>query len=220
LLLHHRPFFNIFDAGERRIPLLLLTKCDRSMRFSFLPSSLALGTRPPHCIEDDDVEAQAVVDKATVACGVFSSVQGRFRPAHDEESAEERYVLVHALEECSAKVFGTDRLGFQIAGKLDSIAPSLCAPWLSVLKSLASSSSAMSVKAKSSAASLANVWPELGGRGGLRSTRWRARAMAADLAALLSVHELTSSPEVIHQLLHLLIHGLALTDSEWQVLKA
>jgi hypothetical protein len=44
--------------------------------------------------------------------------------------------------------------------------------------------------------------------------------MAADLAALLSVHELTSSPEVIHQLLHLLIHGLALTDSEWQVLKA
>jgi hypothetical protein len=51
LLLHHRPFFNIFDAGERRIPLLLLTKCDRSMRFSFLPSSLALGTRPPHCIE-------------------------------------------------------------------------------------------------------------------------------------------------------------------------
>jgi hypothetical protein len=44
--------------------------------------------------------------------------------------------------------------------------------------------------------------------------------MAADLAALLSVHELTSSPEVIQQLLHLLIHGLALTDSEWQVLKA
>ncbi len=52
LLLHHRPFFNIFDAGERkRISLLLLTKCDRSTRFSFLSSSLALGTTPPHCIE-------------------------------------------------------------------------------------------------------------------------------------------------------------------------
>lgn len=39
-------------SGERRrISLLLLTKCDRSTRFSFLPSSLALGTTPPHCIE-------------------------------------------------------------------------------------------------------------------------------------------------------------------------
>jgi len=39
--------------------------------------------------------------------------------------------------------------------------------------------------------------------------------MAVDLVALLSVHELTSSPTIIHQLLHLIIHGLALVDLEW-----
>jgi hypothetical protein len=112
-------------------------------------------------------------------------------------------------------VVGTNRLGFQIACKLDSIAPSLCAPWLSVLKHLASSSSTMSMHAKSNATSLANVWPELGGRGGLRSTHWHAHAMAIDLTIMLSVHELTNSLRVIHQLLHLFIHGLTLMDSEW-----
>ncbi len=36
-----------------------------------------------------------------------------------------RYVLVQALEECNAKVFGTKCLCFQIACKLDSIASNL-----------------------------------------------------------------------------------------------
>jgi hypothetical protein len=53
---------------------------------------------------------------------------------YDEESVESKeYVLVQALEECCAKVFGIDRLSFQIIGTLNSIAPSLCVPWLSVL---------------------------------------------------------------------------------------
>ncbi len=56
----------------------------------------------------------------------------------------------------------------------------------------------MSVHAKSSAISFANVWPKLRGRGGLRSTYWHARAMAIDLTTLLSVHELTFSPTLIH----------------------
>jgi hypothetical protein len=77
----------------------------------------------------------------------------------------------------------------------------------------------MSMHAKSSVASSTNVWFELSGRGGLRSTCWHARAMVVNLIALLSVHELISSPIVIHQLLHMFIHGLALTNSEWQVLK-
>jgi hypothetical protein len=74
---------------------------------------------------------------------VFSNVQGHFRPTHDEKFAKNIYVLVQTLEECNPKVFGTDRLNFQIACKLDSIAPSMCAPWLSMLKSLASSSFTM-----------------------------------------------------------------------------
>jgi hypothetical protein len=88
-----------------------------------------------------------------------------------------------------------------------------------MLKGLASSFSTMSMHAKSSATSPVNVWPELGGKGGLRSTYWRASAMATDLVALFNVHELTSSIIVIHQLLHLFINGLTLTDSKWQVLK-
>jgi hypothetical protein len=116
-------------------------------------------------------------------------------------------------------MFGIDHLGFQIIGKLDSIAPNVCAPWLSVLKNLASSSFAMFVHTKSSVASLANVWPKLGGRGGLRSTYLHVHTMAIDLATLWNVHELTSSPSVIHQMLYLIIHGLTLTDLEWQVLK-
>jgi hypothetical protein len=88
-----------------------------------------------------------------------------------------------------------------------------------MLKNLASSSFAMFVHAKSSAISFVNVWLELGGRGGLRSIYWRARAMAVNLVALWSVHELISPPIIIHQRLHLFIDGLALTDSKWQVLK-
>ncbi len=57
-------------------------------------------------------------------------------------------VLVQALKECSAKVFGIDCLGFQIVGKLDSITPNMCAPWLLMLKSLISSSFAMFVLPK------------------------------------------------------------------------
>ncbi len=127
--------------------------------------------------------------------------------------------MVQALEECNAKMFSTNHLSFQIIGKLDFIAPSLCAPWLSMLKNLASSSFAMFVHTKSSVALLANVWPKLGGRGGLRSTYLHVHAMAIDLTTLWSVYELTSSPSVIHQMLHLIIHGLTLTDLEWQVLK-
>jgi hypothetical protein len=52
-----------------------------------------------------------------------------------------------------------------------------------MLKNLASSF-AMSMYAKNSVASLANVWLELGGRGGLRSTYRRVHAMAVDLVAL------------------------------------
>jgi hypothetical protein len=88
-----------------------------------------------------------------------------------------------------------------------------------MLKSLASSSFAMSVHAKTNVASFANVGPELGGRGGLRSTCWHACAMASDFVALLSDHELKSSLIIIHQLLHLFTHGLTLMDSKWQVLK-
>ncbi len=56
----------------------------------------------------------------------------------------------------------------------------------------------MSMHAKSSATSLANVWHELGGRRGFRSTHLRAHAMTTDFVALLNVHELASSPIVIH----------------------
>jgi hypothetical protein len=45
---------------------------------------------------------------------------------HDEEYIEETYVLVQALKECNAKVFGIDHVSFKIVGKLDSIAPNLC----------------------------------------------------------------------------------------------
>ncbi len=62
------------------------------------------------CESNDDVETQVAIDKTIVACGVFNNVQGC--PTHDEESTEERYVLVQALKECSAKMFGTNRLGF------------------------------------------------------------------------------------------------------------
>jgi hypothetical protein len=110
-------------------------------------------------------------------------------------------------------MFGTKYLSFQIVGKLKSIAPSMCAPWLLMLNNLASSSSTMFMHAKSSVTSLTNVWHELGGRECLRSTCLHARAMATNLVALLIVHELTSSPIIIHQLLHMIIHGLALVDS-------
>jgi hypothetical protein len=138
-----------------------------------------------------------MVDKGVVACGMFNNVQGHIRPMHDEEYVEEKYALVQVLEECSAKVFGINYLGFHIVGKLDSIALSLCS-LLSVLKSLASSSFAMFVHTKSSAASLANAWPELGRRRGLRSTCLHAHAMAVNLTTMLNVHELTSFPTVIH----------------------
>jgi hypothetical protein len=51
-----------------------------------------------------------------------------FCPTHDEESVEKRYVVVQALEECNAKMFGTNCLSFQIVGKLNSIAPNMCVP--------------------------------------------------------------------------------------------
>jgi hypothetical protein len=40
------------------------------------------------CELDDNIETQAIVDKAIVASGVFSNVQGCFCPAHDEEFVE------------------------------------------------------------------------------------------------------------------------------------
>jgi hypothetical protein len=88
-----------------------------------------------------------------------------------------------------------------------------------MLKNLVSSSSTMFMHAKSNATSPTNVWLELGGRGGLRSTYWHAHAMATNLVAMLNVHDLTSSPTLIHQLLHLFINGLTFTGSKWQVLK-
>jgi hypothetical protein len=51
------------------------------------------------CESNNDVETQAIVDKIIVACGVFSNVQGC--PTHDEESIEEKYVLVQAFKECN-----------------------------------------------------------------------------------------------------------------------
>jgi len=61
-----------------------------------------------------------------------------------------------------------------------------------MLKGCASSSFAMSLHAKSGVVSFVNVWLELGGRGGLRSTYWCAHAMDVDLVAMLTVHALTS----------------------------
>jgi hypothetical protein len=56
---------------------------------------------------------------------------------HDEEFVEfEEYVLVQAFEECCANFFDIDHLSFQIVGTLDSIAPNLCVPWLSMLKNI------------------------------------------------------------------------------------
>ncbi len=43
------------------------------------------------CELDDDVEAHVVVNKGTIACGVFNNVHGRFCSTHDEES---KYALV------------------------------------------------------------------------------------------------------------------------------
>jgi hypothetical protein len=80
------------------------------------------------CESNDDVEAHVMVNKGTIACGVFSIVHNCFYPTHDEEFVEEMYVLVQALEECNAKVFGTNCLSFQIIGKLNSIAPNMCVP--------------------------------------------------------------------------------------------
>jgi len=77
------------------------------------------------CELGDDIETHATIDKATIACGVFNNVEGRFCIAHDEEFVEKRYVFVQALEECSVKLFGINHLGFQIACKLDSIALNL-----------------------------------------------------------------------------------------------
>jgi hypothetical protein len=122
------------------------------------------------CELDDDIEVQVMVDKQQLHVVCLTVFKATFCPTHDETFVKKVYVLVQALEECNAKVFGTNCLGFQIACKLDSIAPSMCAPWLSMLKSLASSSFTMYMHAKSSGTSLANVWPELGGRKGLRST--------------------------------------------------
>jgi hypothetical protein len=65
-------------------------------------------------------------------------------------------------------------------------------------KEFSSSSSTMFVHAKCNATSLANVRLKLGGRRGLRSTRWCAHAMVANLATLLNVHELTSPLAIIH----------------------
>jgi hypothetical protein len=55
---------------------------------------------------------------------------------------------------------------------------------LSMLKSLASSSSTMFLHAKNSATSLTNVWPELGGKRGLRSTCRCVHAMVVDSPTL------------------------------------
>ncbi len=71
-----------------------------------------------------------------------------------------------------------------------------------MLKNLVSSSSTMSMHAKSSATSLANVWPELGGKRGLRSTYWCAHAMAINLVAMLNVHELTSTNSPVATSIH------------------
>ncbi len=64
------------------------------------------------CELNDCIEAQAVINKAIVAYGVFSSVKGHICPAHDEKFAKNIYVLVQALEESSAKVFGINHLSF------------------------------------------------------------------------------------------------------------
>jgi hypothetical protein len=51
------------------------------------------------CELDNNVEVEVMVDKATIACAVFSNVLGCFCPLHHEEFVEEIYVLVQALEE-------------------------------------------------------------------------------------------------------------------------
>jgi hypothetical protein len=57
------------------------------------------------CELDNDVEAQAMVNKATFTCGVFNNVMGRFCFMHDEEFVEKKNVLVQAFEEWNVKMF-------------------------------------------------------------------------------------------------------------------
>jgi len=70
---------------------------------------------------------------------------------------------------------------------------------------------------------LSAVWPELKDRGGLRSSRWRARVSAAQFLLSLAEHDLSECEEraaaLLEVLLQAVVFGTALVDSQWQVLR-
>lgn len=121
-------------------------------------------------------------------------------------------------------------LGAKIAQHLDSFAPNLCAPWLDGLKLLASRAvvakgmrdifEAVAERKGTARGFLTTSWPELKDRGGLRASRWRARVSAAEFLSSLAEYDLAGSKfdeRSLEELLHDLIFGMALADSQWQV---
>lgn len=139
--------------------------------------------------------------------------------------------------------------GVRVAQILDSVAPNLCASWLDALKSLAACAvvaKGMILRAKEAKEAkeleredsravleedsvnwtgrgfLSAAWPELKDRGGLRSSRWRARVSAAEFLSSLAEYDFAGSKSderLIEELLQALIFGMALVDSQWQVLR-
>ena len=72
---------------------------------------------------------------------------------------------------------------------------------------------------------LNTAWPELKDRGGLRSSRWRARVSAVEFLSSLAEYDLAGEKSNDHlatllgELLQALIFGIGLADSQWQVLR-
>lgn len=72
---------------------------------------------------------------------------------------------------------------------------------------------------------LSTAWPELKDRGGLRSSRWRARVSAVEFVSSLAEYDLDGEKSNEHFLALLedflqgLIFGLGIVDSQWQVIR-
>lgn len=191
-----------------------------------------------------DVEESRAETLVNNACAAVDALVQAMQPVPEfgasevmkEEEARIRAVYV------SWESVVKENCGVKIAQRLESIAPNLIASWLDGLKSLGScavvAKETMILRAKvkmelgfgvdlvnwTERSFLSAAWLELKDRGGLRSSRWRARVSAADFLASLAEYDFAagskwnkSSLALLEELLQALVFGTGLADSQWQV---
>ncbi|XP_073393546.1 uncharacterized protein [Physcomitrium patens] len=192
-------------------------------------------------------DARAAVDVLSDALKGLEKSVANLGDSSNEQGVEKMLIWVDAVN-CSWRNVVTNHNGVSVAERLGDVAPNLCASWLDALKVLGScavvakgwisrplegefvegeSNGELSKRIPlvdwTSSPFLIAAWPELKGRGGLGSSRWRARVSAVEFLSSLAEYDLIGEKvndhrlSLLEELLRTLIFRMGLVDSHWQV---